>query len=261
MMRMEAAQLGAPLFAAPLLEGDAGTAQTIELIRQLVDDALRDAVINRLAIDIVRSVPAFNERDEVHAVYDWVHRNIRFTKDPTGKEVLRPARDILELRAGDCDDINAVLLPALLGSVGYLTRIVTIAASPATPEQFSHVYCEALVGGAWIPLDAARPGAVFGLAPPSAFRKRAWSLFDDSYSDVSGLGFIGDDGVTPQDINATATGIANIVRAFQGQPNLQTYAYSPQIYGQPATPAQAQDNTMLWVVGIGLVLLWAMNKS
>jgi hypothetical protein len=37
-----------------------------------------------------------------------------------------------------------------------------------------------------MPMDAARPDAQFGVEPPVYYRKRAWSLTDDSHQDLSG---------------------------------------------------------------------------
>jgi hypothetical protein len=181
-----------PLYAAPLLAGDAGTAQTIDKIRQLVDDAWKDSFINRSAIDIVRQagVQQYDTRGQVMALYNWVRTNMYFVNDPVSKEALRPARELLAMQAGDCDDINAILLPALLGSIGHECRLVTIAADARDPSVFSHIYSEVNIDGEWIPIDAARPGAQYGKAPERWSRRAHWSLTDSSHSDyprLSGL--------------------------------------------------------------------------
>src|SRR6266403_368761 len=111
---------------------------------------------------------------------------------PRGREIRMPlATNAYSLQSEPLlagDDINAILLPAMLKTAGHRVRLVTIASHPAAPEQFSHVYCEANVEGRWIPLDAARSGTRFGSAPSRAFRKRVWSLDADSYQDLRGLG-------------------------------------------------------------------------
>jgi len=175
------------LYATPLLGGDAGPSQTISMLRALVDDAWKDPFVNRTAIEIVRNagVQPFDSWGQIRAVYNWVKTNFYFVNDPVMKEALRPTRELLELLAGDCDDINANVLPALLGTIGYETRLVTIAADPNAPDTFSHVYAEVFQDGNWIPLDAARPGATFGVAPPHFFRRAWWSLTDDSHGDYS----------------------------------------------------------------------------
>jgi len=176
-------------YVMPLLGGDSGVEQTINQMRALVDEALRDSSVNRLARDIVRSAPAFDDVAEANAIYEWVRRNIRFTKDPVNKETLYPPAELLKIRSGDCDDIS-MLTGTLLMAVGYPARLVTVAASPSAPDQFSHVYVEGEVpagSGQWIPMDAARSDSQFGVAPPMVYRSKWWAL-GDSGSGVSGLG-------------------------------------------------------------------------
>ena len=175
-------------YRVPLLAGESGTAQTIQLMRELVDSALVDAKFVRTAVDIVRSAPAYDEYAEVQALYNWVISHIRFTKDPVTKEKLIPPPELLKIRAGDCDDIS-MLLGAFAMAVGYNARLITVSANASSPDEFSHVYVEVEVpvgSGQWTPLDAARPDAQFGVEPPVYYRKRAWSLVDDSHQDLSG---------------------------------------------------------------------------
>lgn len=189
--------------ALAIPEGDPGVEATVRWIRKLVDCAVRDPTVNRLAISILDSARA-REHDQLaaaKAIYNWVRANFRFVPDvigyddnwnPVGYETLRPVEEILRVRAGDCDDINGVLLPSLLGSVGIAVRLVTVAADPDRPGAFSHIYPEALIDGQWIAVDAARPGARFGREPERYERKRVWGLSDGGYQDVgrlNGLGF------------------------------------------------------------------------
>jgi hypothetical protein len=171
---------------SPLLSGEPGTKQTIDLMRHLIDEAVADANFVRFAVDLVRSVPAYNDLGEAQTIYKWVQGHIRFTKDPVTKEKLYPPQELLKIRAGDCDDIS-MLMAALLIAIGYPARLITLAANPASPDEFSHVYVEGEIppgSGGWLPMDAARSDAEFGVAPPSYSRKRAWSLTDDSYQDL-----------------------------------------------------------------------------
>lgn len=175
-------------YRAPLLSGEAGTKQTIDLMRKLVDQAVGDQSFVRFAKEIVRGVMPYNDIGEASAVYEWVKQNIRYTKDPVTKETLYPPADMLKIRSGDCDDI-AMLMGAIMIALGYPARLTTISANASDPNEFSHVYLEAEVppgSGQWLPMDAARPGAQFGVEPPVYYRKRAWSLYDNSYQDLSG---------------------------------------------------------------------------
>jgi Transglutaminase-like superfamily len=219
----------APLYATPLLGGDAGPSQTISMLRVLVDDAWKDSFVNRTAIDIVRNagVQPYDSWGQIRAIYNWVKGNFYFVNDPVMKEALRPTRELLQLMAGDCDDINANVLPALLGTIGYETRLVTIAADENAPDTFSHVYAEVFQDGQWIPLDAARPGAVFGVAPPYFFRRAWWSLTDESHGDypadgsqavgMSGLGNLRGLGSISTDLSAIFSGAGSALRSIGGQ--------------------------------------------
>lgn len=175
-------------YRSPLLAGDNGTEQTVRLMRPLIDQALTDPAFVRFAIDIVRGVPAHDEAGEVAAIFSWVHANIRYTKDPVTKEKLTPPQELLKLRAGDCDCM-VMLAGALSIACGYPARIVTVASNPNYPDEFSHVYLEVEVpptSGHWVAMDAARPGAAYGRSPEMFFRKRAWSLTENTYTDLNG---------------------------------------------------------------------------
>ena len=246
----------------PLADGDRGTEQTIQYIRQLVDQGVKDPTINHTAIDIVRSVPAHDDLAEVRAIYNWVRANVRFVKDIADKETLRPAGVILDVRAGDCDDINAILLPALLGTIGYRTRVVTIASNPAAPEVFSHVYCEVLVSGQWIALDAARPGAVFGRAPDHYSRKRIWSLSNAAFQDVS-MGRLGFDWGALADVIAkgsqAASGVITSLRLPQAALTQATVTPSNQV---ALTYGNADQKTQQYLLygGLGLLAVLLMTS-
>jgi hypothetical protein len=274
-----------PIYRAPLLNGDAGVAQTIDQMRGLVDEALRDPSILRAAKDIVRGVPAFDDYSEARALYDWVRSNIRFTKDPVNKETLYPPAELLQIRSGDCDDIS-MLLGTLLMAVGYPARLMTVAANG---DDFSHVYVEGQIDGQWIPMDPARSDSQFGVAPPAFTRARWWSLSDNSQGDlrgllgnyprfkshVSGLGTYGSVNrhrtmgdaasgeITSSTIATVDQGFADIIRASQGMPaspfsyssgpyaSFQT-AYSPGMIPagyaapQPAIALSGSSNWLLW---------------
>jgi len=229
-------------YRAPLLNGEAGTDQTIQLMRRLVDEALADASFVRKAVEIVRAVPAYDELGELSALYDWVKGSIRFTKDPLTKEKLYPPQELLKIRAGDCDDIS-MLLGAFALALGYPARLITIGANPESPGEFSHVYVEAeapVGSGNWVPLDAARADSQFDVAPPVYFRKKAWSLTDDSSQELSGAprrrglgsyGYVhlGDD-TGPGLISQSIAEIPSIIAAASGSGS----ATSP--YGSFTTP-------------------------
>lgn len=178
--------------SVPLQPGDDGTAQTVALIRRAYQAGLTDPLVRSTAGQLVRGLDAQDLEGQARAIFNWVKRNIRFVRDPVGHEVVSSASFTLTHGFGDCDDVNAVLIPSLLGAVGIHTQLVTVATYPDDPS-FTHIYCEAQVGGlhgsrgGWVPLDMARPGAAFGVTGNSYFRKRVWDIEGDSYRDLAGL--------------------------------------------------------------------------
>lgn len=282
----------------PLRRGDAGVEQTICVLKCLIDDAVKDPSVNVKAIQILRDagVSNFGVMDRLRAFYDWISQpsNFLYVPDPIGpfgpKETLRPARTLFEVKGGDCDDYSA-LLASLLGSVGIRTRFVTIAADRSAPNDFSHIYPEAEAApGRWIPMDAARPGAQFGVAPPFYFRKRIWSLEDDSYTDVTGANrgpasrslsslngyaMLGqsDGSVAAQDISAVGQSVANVIAASKGSPwgsfaTPYTPIAPPAGYGVPGYPGGAPGASLslagispVWIIiGLGLAIYAARPR-
>src|SRR4029077_10644169 len=161
------------------------------VMRQLIEDAVKDPAVNRAALEMVRTIPdPFNREAKAQALYAGVSSRFFYAEDPVGpygpKETLRPVRALLQIWAGDCDDAT-VLICSLLGTIGIRSRIVTIAADPSAPEEFSHVYPEAEIApGVWACMDIARPGAAYGVSPSRYFRKRIWCTDAGNFRDVSG---------------------------------------------------------------------------
>lgn len=213
-----------------LAGGDAGTARTIAAIRDLVARGKRDIEVNRLAIGIVWPTPQFSETEKAQAIFNWVQQNTRFIPMIVGAQTLRTAREILRVSAGDCSNLNAVLIPSMLETIGIRSRLVTVASDAEAPDEFTHVYAEAFVDGQWVPMDVARPGAYFGRAPEQTFRQRIWDLESPRFRDVPGLSGLlayGHRGRGMGDFNWSAltsaipgieTGTAQIVSAARANP-------------------------------------------
>ena len=179
----------------PLRAGHRGTAQTIAAMRPLIDQGIKDQNINRLAIQIVRGTPDFQDTPNAQAIFNWVKQHIRFIPDPVGKEALRTPQETLTVGAGDCDCMT-VLIATLCGTIGMPSRAITVSTNPDEPNTYSHVYPEVLADGQWLPMDCGRPNSQLGLSPSNYFLKKAWDLFGTSSQQVSGLsGYMGCPGV------------------------------------------------------------------
>ena len=139
-------------------KGYLGTRETLEQIQEIIYEGIKDFYVRQKAIDILieRGIRPKDYLGEIKALFEWVQQNIRYTKDPYRVEVLHTPRTILELRAGDCDDMT-ILLGAMLESIGHPIRFVIVGPDISRPKVFSHIYLEVKYKNKWIPLDATTP--------------------------------------------------------------------------------------------------------
>jgi hypothetical protein len=151
--------------------GPRGTDRTVAHIKSLILDGAKDFTVRQKAIDILmaRAVRPKDYLGEIKALFEWVQRNIRYTRDPFRVELLHSPRRMLELRAGDCDDMT-ILLGAMLQSIGHPVRVVVVGPDPLRPGLFTHVYPEVSYRGHWIPLDPTMPHPM-GWAPRALTKK------------------------------------------------------------------------------------------
>ena len=152
-------------------KGYSGTLKTVGHMSSLIRQGAKDFHVRQTAIDILleRDVKPKDYLGEIRALFEWVQQNIRYTRDTFGVEVLHSARRMLELRAGDCDDLS-ILLASMLESIGHPVRLVLTGSNPLRPAFFTHVYIEASHKNRWIPLDATMPYPM-GWAPLTPLRK------------------------------------------------------------------------------------------
>jgi transglutaminase-like putative cysteine protease len=151
--------------------GQAGTLASAKIIADLIGQGARDFYVRQKAIEIFRryDVPAKDRWGEVCSLFDWVRRNVRYTRDVFRVETLHSARRMIELRAGDCDDMT-ILLGAFMLSTGHPVRIVLSGFRPHKPHCYSHIYPEVLVLGRWVPIDATTRHPI-GWAPPAIWKR------------------------------------------------------------------------------------------
>ncbi|NJD06710.1 MAG: transglutaminase domain-containing protein [Methylococcaceae bacterium] len=151
--------------------GYRGTLAPLAQIADLVRRGAKDFAVRRQAVAILRNggVRAKDYLGEIKALFQWVQSHIRYTRDTFRVELLHSPRRMLELRAGDCDDM-AVLLGAVLESVGHPVRLVITGRDPNRPELFSHIYVEAWHRDRWIALDATMPHPM-GWAPVTPVKR------------------------------------------------------------------------------------------
>jgi transglutaminase-like putative cysteine protease len=151
--------------------GRNGTLTTAKIIASLVREGAKDFYVRQKAIEVFRvyRVPPKNRMGEACALFDFVKRNIRYTRDIFRVELLHSARRMLELRAGDCDDMT-ILLGAMLVSTGHPVRLILAGFRRNRPHVYSHIYPEVNVSGRWIAIDATMDKPM-GWSPPVVWKR------------------------------------------------------------------------------------------
>lgn len=126
--------------------------------------------IRGLALDLtsqgfggVRGLPQKDFAGEARRLFEFVRDQIRYVKDMDGVENLHTADQVLRQRAGDCDD-KAILLAALLLSVGHTPRFVVAAFEP---DFYSHVWVQDDLDGRWVDMEPTE-ALPFGRSVPLA---------------------------------------------------------------------------------------------
>jgi len=150
-------------------DGPAGIAATLKIMGQMVRTNKKDiATVRNTALQLIAPLEQKDYAGEVRALHAYVRDAIRYCHDITDVETVQTPQVTLQCAAGDCDD-KAVLLCALLESIGHPTKFVAIGFSP---NVYEHVYCETKIGCNWISLETTEPVDA-GWAPnPSIVRAR-----------------------------------------------------------------------------------------
>lgn len=109
--------------------------------------------IRNKAVELTRGLVQKDYSSEAKACLEFCRDRIRYVRDIRNIETLHDPVTLLNQGAGDCDD-KAILLAALLLSIGHRVRFVAVA---FTPDQYSHVWAQDQVYGKWIDLEPTEP--------------------------------------------------------------------------------------------------------
>lgn len=129
--------------------GKAGTVATLKIMRGLARKYKAAISIRTLAQILTRNLPPKNYTREVDTLFQFVRDKIRYVKDINGIETIQTPVQTVKLGSGDCDD-KALLVAALLESIGHTTRFVAVGFSPVG---YSHVFTQTKIGPKWVTLE------------------------------------------------------------------------------------------------------------
>ncbi len=150
-------------FRTSIRLGDAGTFDTLAMMRKIADFYAATPIVRDLATSIVKGLNPRDYQGHAEAIREWAARNIVFLRDPRGTELLHTPRWIIReiARNGvarvDCDDA-ATMTAALGKSIGLKARFVVVGFQHKRAP-FAHVWTELAspVGEAeWIEQDVTR---------------------------------------------------------------------------------------------------------
>lgn len=109
--------------------------------------------VRNTAVALTNGLADKDFRGEACACLAFARDKIRYVKDIFDTETIATPDWLIKIGAGDCDD-KAVLLASLLCSIGHEPRFIAVAFAP---DQFSHVWVQDRIAGAWLDLEATEP--------------------------------------------------------------------------------------------------------
>jgi transglutaminase-like putative cysteine protease len=157
------------------------------LLSEMIIAGSHSPVILDLAADLAREHAPMDKAAQSQALWAYVKGTIFYLEDPYTDDHFQSPEVTIKRGAGDCDD-QAILLGALLRSIGIQTRLVFVFDSPPTGDAMefpAHVYLEGNVGRShgeqiWAAMETIPvpgPGGGFyypqyGQQQPGGFRER-----------------------------------------------------------------------------------------
>lgn len=142
----------------PLQPGTAGTARTLEAMKQLVIRDSHSEAVRKAALGIVKGCPGHNFQCEIQRLFDFTRSQVVYRRDPVMQERVQDTQTTLALMSGDCD-CKVVALCSLLGSLGHITKFSVVGSSH---DDYRHVFCKVWDGAQWVSLDPTPEAAIVG---------------------------------------------------------------------------------------------------
>lgn len=130
-----------------------GTLQTLSLMKKLARAGSTNLQVRQLAVRLTNRLQHKDFWNEARNCLEFCKNGIRYVRDIANVETLHTCEALLSAGAGDCDD-KAIVLSALLLSIGHKPRFIAVAFAP---DEFCHVWVQDLIRGEWVDLEPTEP--------------------------------------------------------------------------------------------------------
>ena len=140
--------------------GEKGIKEVLIKMKDLIISSDNSRVVKQKAISIIKNVRPDDEYSQIDRIFQWVKDNVKYVRDISGvEELTAPQQILISLNKGiidfssDCDDM-AMLLSALLRSVGFKTRLEIVALK--SDKEYDHARVSVFYNKRkmWLPLEA-----------------------------------------------------------------------------------------------------------
>lgn len=149
----------------PLSSLEAGVRARLTKIAAVIRAKAGHEPFHALVIGLVRHLDRSNHRGQLTAILRFIKSRVAFVQDPVYRDAVYPPEQVLELGAGDCDDM-AVACGILAATIGFPVKLRAVSLDG---DGFNHVYALALSGDAWFAMDPVYYD-ILGTTPPDAGR-------------------------------------------------------------------------------------------
>lgn len=244
--------------------GAAGTKKTLAAMERMASAGATNPSVVLFAQELVRNGPEYGKMADLEAILAGVRRCMRYTPDPVGVETVKaPWFTVAEIQAKgravmDCDDAS-VLAAALIRSVGIPTRFRVI---KDDPQEFTHVYLEALMDNGWVRVDPIARELPLGRGPEGQFG----SAYYMEGRMIRGTGMGQAKTVTGSITDAFTEAVDAVTKyqidRFKAKATPQPAVMPRPVVVQPAAPAFPWGKVLAVAgVGVGLIVAMRMMKK
>jgi transglutaminase-like putative cysteine protease len=153
--------------------GEEGIKETLVAMRKLVFASDDNRIIKEKARKLIAGISPSDFRGQIEAIFRWVQKKMSYVRDYRGvEELTRPDRIVynldnnIETHSSDCDDF-AMVLAALLRSIGFTTRFEAVAVKTSEGYDHARVAVYSVEDNGWLVLEGTRKNANPGFRLPS----------------------------------------------------------------------------------------------